>query len=70
MEGRAGAQADSSGRTVEVEIQPSGRVHLVLQMQPVVTMDFPPTNVQLCLLIFCYCLDSLKGSTSAFFGAI
>lgn len=66
----AGAPADFSRRAVAVEFQPSGRAHLVTQMQPVVMMGFPLRNVQLCLHVFCHRLSSLKGSTSASFVAM
>jgi len=65
-----GATAEFSGRAMAVEIQPGGRVHLVTQMQPVVTMDFLLTNVQLGLHVFCHHLGSLKGSMSASSSAI
>ena len=60
-----GATVEFSRHAMAVEIQPGGRVHLITQMQPVVTMDFPLTNVQLGLHVFCHHLGSLKGSMSA-----
>lgn len=53
----------SPDRPCEVEAQPGGLVRLVTAMQPVVTVDFLLTNVQLSLHVFCHCLDFPKGST-------